>query len=123
MHVANLELCKELYAVSGWDDTHAFYGGGYNEVEFVGQAGYEGYVAEFANDGLNKDIPAYDLGYLLRKLPFFKMNRTDEGQYIIWWAHFDDREVADTPEDATAKLCIELIKQNILQPSVTEGEE
>lgn len=105
MNVASLELSKELYAAS--------------------------WIPEFL-------CPAYDLGYLLRKLPDWYetpgvedkefgmaclivekrkagyMNN-DTGQYVF-------NVAADTPEDTLCKLAIELFKQNILQPSVTDKE-
>ncbi len=74
------------------------------------------------------EIPKCDvLGYLLRELP-----RTYKGVGLCVWAagssrwraeydnshrvHFD----ADTPEDAAAKLAIELFKQGILKRETTD---
>lgn len=112
MTTASLELCKELYLLSkwvgtdfyhdaseGWDDQHVEYGGG----------------------SLPKDggiYPAYDLGYILRKLP----NRSPKTQIIImldgdWFANYGDVGVsADTPENAAVKLAILLIKEGIIKP-------
>ena len=97
--VASRELCKELYELSGWDGT--------DEQYHVGMAEY---------------CPAYDLGYLLRKLPA-KIPFSDGEITLrveIWWAggwyaHYGIYDwkaaIADTPEDAACKLAIELFNR------------
>jgi len=59
MYVASLELCKELYELSGWDD-----------IEFQWSS-IDGKHWEAAVSVLFAGATevAYDLGYLLRKLP------------------------------------------------------
>ena len=121
MNVASLELCKELYELSGWEDIST---GAQYWLEFKGQEaalfGFK-FAYEF-DDG----IPAYDLGYLLRKLPprIVLSQRTgktwDADCYCgqVNGVRVKDTSVyahANTPENATAKLCIELIKQGILK--------
>jgi hypothetical protein len=88
-------------------------------------------------------LPAYDLGYLLRKLPKHHnfgmpyVSQANDGSqwvasYVNWWAlwEYDGKGsakkwhnevidaglhfLANTPEDAAAKLAIELFKQNLL---------
>lgn len=130
MNVASLDLCKELYELSGWDDTEYvwaqnFFLDGKPRIKWDVQTNVQslGY-----KPGANL-IPAYDLGYLLRKLPkgvkLFRLtdeiadelvpkdSRAAHWRIIYeldkhWWLS------ADTPEDATCKLAIELIKQGIL---------
>jgi hypothetical protein len=71
---------------------------------------------------------AYDLGYLLRKLPMWNGTTRLTLQPVVgsindrWDASYDYQDgssehdnFADTPEDAVCKLCIELFKQGILQ--------
>jgi hypothetical protein len=67
--------------------------------------------------------PAYDLGFLLRKLPNivdadrFRMLQSGGG----WFTGYHDGDlftlatVANTPEDAACKLAIELWKQEVLK--------
>jgi hypothetical protein len=96
--VASLELCRELYELSGWKT--------------------------FAMErGLAEDRPidpAYDLGYLLRKLQRNHVElvglTTGEWTARAYWHSTEQAraEYADTPEDAAAKLAIELFKQGIL---------
>jgi len=127
MNVASLELCKELYELSGWDDL---------DLSFQPERG---------------NCPRYDLGYLLRKLP----NSTDidaeefeeafdcsapESFFLAWemdtlqheWRvqfQIEDSVLentmfeADTPEDALCLLIIELFKQGILTPSSNKKEK
>lgn len=125
MNVAPLELCKELYELSGWGDT---------EWQYTGTLHGLAYKPMNAND--TAAIPAYDLGYLLRKLP---LERTSEfgteltlhlyfdptnsskgwiaeytdGNYVALEANLSGE--AGFPEDAVCKLAIELFKQNILK--------
>lgn len=112
MNVASLELCKELYKVSGWDDTaFAFtHGKMFYQQELKYQAALVGFT------------PAYDLGFLLRKLPdelasgfgiSLRMN-VARTKWLCGYHKHDDA-VADNPEDAVAQLAIELFNQRILQ--------
>lgn len=128
-NVTSLELSKELYTISGWRDTS------YLWHLINGKAGYVVFAGPNGHDGGNKlqdyERHAYDLGYLLRKLPYkviddwsawvygFKLMPTASTGWKIWYGEVGtDSEMyfnsADTPEDAAAKLCIELFKQNIL---------
>ena len=132
MNVADKELCKELYELSGWDETGYEYSLYDNSViQVVGKA-----------TGSPKFVVAYPLGYLLRKLP----DRTDGGKwgltlwkgwnngeqrdwYSVAYTHINSRYAftpdeatdklhlheADTPENAVCKLAIELFKANILK--------
>lgn len=79
-------------------------------------------------------IPAYDLGFLLRKLPRYIDDSYGLSLFVVsgtrehWVARYDYKEdpqcsvMADTPEDTAAKLCIELLKQGILQKE-EDGDE
>lgn len=118
MNVASLENCKELYKLSGWKDTELVYA-------------IHGTNPTFANNVLpdidfNNSPPAYDLGYLLRKLPSFyfvycgKSGETwypaemQGGPTMKMPPYIFDNLTADTPEDAAAKLAIELHRQGVL---------
>lgn len=116
MNVASEDLCRELYKLSDWgrgDDDLWWWDG-----ELIPPRSFAGV-----------GFPAYDLGYLLRKLPaslpgneyYFQLNEDGVGEW--WGARYWDSVaridkfpcVADTPEDAACKLAIELFRQNILQ--------
>lgn len=108
-NVTSLELSKELYAISGWDDSpHTWFLMDENTSNRV-----------MALDDLS---PAYDLGYLIRKLPpqSYIATRANSGatastgNYKAGQHPFPYTVYGDTPENAAAKLCIELFKQNIL---------
>jgi len=130
MNVASLELCKELYEVSGWEPDRVA-----NYISlYVLFAGKEWIHGKYLREMRRGDIPAYDLGYLLRKLQADKIDHvvrwvndkpTDKIDQAIkeWHGNwisgtlfmpFKDYFIADTPEDATCKLAIELFKQGIL---------
>lgn len=113
MNVVSLELSKELYELSGWKDT-----------DFKVSAFTER-VSPMAPPFYGSEIPAYDLGYLLQRLP--RMNEEywltiQPVVYPQWCASYDRNDgistkfesFADVPEDAAAKLAIELFKQGIL---------
>lgn len=131
MNVASLELCKELYEVSGWKNPKA----GVFEIEKAWRPTplMSGDNYRLINIGPNtpEDIPAYDAGFLLRKLP----RDVGEGENLRflslepqavsreqWSARYSDENYknplysrfADTPEDALCQLAIELFKKGIL---------
>lgn len=138
MHVANLELCKQLFELSRWADTeHCYYAnGGSVNGDIVHQRSM---VFDKPNN-----VPAYDLGYLLRKLPetiewegyyyglvwhkggmssFFEysaplISGEDKRLDITHSGLSFDRRVfeADIPEAAACELAIELLKQGVLLP-------
>jgi hypothetical protein len=119
VNVASLELCSELYELSGW---------GSQEFWWTEVADYpfdrNKWIAH--NQGnIPRKYPAYDLGYLLRKLPAMidgdcvTLTHADK-----WGASYEGLrggalmsrfiQSADTPEDTAAKLAIELFKQGVL---------
>lgn len=109
MNVASLELCKELHELSGWEDEDSleWHYGNNNELWHRDEE-MTGFLC-----------PAYDLGYLLRKLPFFTdiaIFPASRGESYAK-AELEQHNLyitADTPENAATKLTIELFKQNIL---------
>jgi len=121
MEVANIELSKELYDLSGWDSgitTH------YRLVKGKPIA-----TNPFDNEP-DGETCLYDLGYLLRKLPKkrVKLRNYLRGNTTSWKCQlsiddgshtYDMTEEARTPEDAAAKLAVELFKSGQLQK---EGE-
>ncbi len=110
----SLELCKALYEISGWDNGWYSYWG-------------RGVVARDSTE--QRICPAYDLGFLLEKLPQNSwVGYTDtSGQrgYALaktyaWNEKGTDIDrivqcSADTPEDAACKLAIELFARGILK--------
>lgn len=138
MSVSSLELSKKLYELSGWTDTDFIY---------------------YANGGIINDnveyrpmvfdkpdhLPAYDSGYLLRKLPpelkldglhyvgdskvndfYLEMEAPsgDSDKWIFFYSNGGESEfygkgmLAYTPEDALCKLAIQLFEQGILERSI-----
>lgn len=122
MKTASLELSKELYELSGWEDTV------WDWSTANGKLMYRTGSSMFHRD----DYPAYDLGYLLRKLEnieetiILRYNNPARmgavalpqwnGQYTVATARMQQRDypIAATPEDAVASLCVALFKQGIL---------
>lgn len=119
MNVASLKNCKALFELSEWDQTSYRW---FNE---------DGVITAHPINPQSFAIPlgpAYDSGYLLRKLgsniASLSIKTEQRGNvgdgfmphlvYGTWNGNaiFTD---ADTPEDALAKLAIELFKQGILQ--------
>lgn len=92
MNTASLELCKELFKLSGWIGIY----------------------------GPNTEV-TYDLGYLIRQLPavsggVLTLQPADHEPTTAWRVGYGDNMTeADTPEDAACKLAIELCKQGVLK--------
>ncbi len=135
MNVASLGLCKELYELSGWNDTshtwsmHAkdFDAGLMDGMVIEGMPlEVERIPTVCLRMGQKELAPAYDLGYLMRKLQnvLSASNQRDEflldDLYGTWtcrttWNRYKNFSYeADTPEDAACKLVIELFKKRIL---------
>jgi hypothetical protein len=114
MNIASFELCKELYKLSGWED-------GTNTELYVSdkQGKYLATVNKesFPMDKMGKFIPAYDLGYLLRKLPAGVVIHKHASGYQMFdsYEHKTMSTAYDTPEDTACKLAIELFKQGVLK--------
>jgi len=102
MNVANLENCKELYELSGWQlDQHDRFWKIMPDGHGETQIGYG-------------EFPAYDLGYLLRKIDQVAVEHY-EGRWKALHMTSSAGVVADTPEDAACKLAIELFKAGVLE--------
>jgi hypothetical protein len=109
MNVASFGLCQELYEVSGWltgIDGYCYTSLPGERKDFEVRP-----LTDTGNDRIQV-CPAYDLGYLLRRLPVGNVLSSVEDN----WLASSNPEVttAATPEDAAAQLAIELIKQGIL---------
>jgi hypothetical protein len=125
MDTASIELCKELFTLSKWElQDCAVYA-------LSGESKIFRFVRSPSPNVISMDyyIPAYDLGYLLRKLPqnlwVGYVDTSGKRGYALantyaWNAKGDDIDKiaecrADTPEDAACKLAIELFQQGILK--------
>lgn len=128
MNVAPLDLCRELYELSGWGadcEHHWLHRDLYNRMPRQSDL----------KDGQSEEdyAPAYDLGYLIRKLPGHIVltsttwdgihTEKPKGQELDYQASacyqsnvkgLLVQEVANTPEDALCKLAIQLFKQGVL---------
>jgi hypothetical protein len=107
MNVASLDLCRELYGLSRWEDTDFQY--------------HRGLDDEWHSAYQKRGYPAYDLGYLLRKLP--RLDSYNDSWSLVRWSDewimehgdIDGDVTASNPEDAAAKLTIGLFNKGILK--------
>lgn len=132
MNTASQLLCEELVALSNWgieDD---------NINKVWSSNGIGEWFVDFAPQAFKGQIPAYDLGYLIRKLPpkintrfidvevvsyfLLEVLNTNKLAYCAGYITNDvEQEVNKIrgedyiPENAMAKLCIELFKSGILK--------
>src|SRR5688500_6787356 len=106
MNVTSVEISKELYQLSNgsWDDTYHVW---QNRSDDGGETVHYALITH--GDHEPYDYPAYDLGYLLRKLPnvtlWHDSDNSADGQWVAKSPHggkIGNIEFADTPEDATA---------------------
>lgn len=124
MKVANLQLCRELHEVSGWDGT-----------DFIHTRGQGGWMVGMKYYKGKEWVPAYDLGYLLRRLPknlgiyWLELKFTNNSCFAVYWdenthsaleldlvTHRIKFDIGgDTPEDAGTKLVIELFEHGLLK--------
>lgn len=139
--VASYKLCEELYELSGWSGPHWWYR--------LHGASKTPTVFHLRSIPQEEDVPAYDLGYLLRSLPatddldqskwekvmdcgipdgFFLAYEMDNPyKASVWRVQFQmEDEVLDstifsayTPEDALCNLFIGLFENDVFE---SEGE-
>lgn len=114
MNVASLELCKELYVLSGWDGTYFCRYRGMSVAH--GWQLIEGY--KLKSRDLVEIVPAYDLGYLMRKLQSCGIQLYQNAQRDIWNCGIDSHYnhnigSGSTPEAAACQLAIELFKHGV----------
>lgn len=115
-NVSSLELCKELYKLSDWLKTYHYW-----DLE-TKETTYNVITFRDTWEPVEGFIPAYDLGYLLRKLQertnriqdtwLLGLSTNNVGYSVVYK---DLVMLADTPEDAVCKLAIELFKQGLLK--------
>ena len=151
MNTASLELCKELYELSWWDNDrtltwqHVKRSVHNDEWEELGSEDrvldhhqIKDYNWENKHDAVYSEFicPAYDIGYLMRKLPdsiwsdkyeqkASLWTRKNLSDYSVWYWVGNSKDgsgtsseysaVADTPENALCRLAIELFKTGILK--------
>lgn len=119
INTASLELCKELYELSEWRNTELYW---YQDWLMQTRDHQNSWQIGHLGQADETTFPAYDLGYLLRKLPSFFFpykgksgNRWYIGELIgsptVPIAQIFDETESDTPEDAACKLVIALFKQ------------
>lgn len=107
MIYARYELCRDLYGLSGWK------AGAFEYYTPTGEI-----YSLLVGSPKPTYVPAYDLGFLLRRLPDgYGLIKGEANRWIV----FDVAtmqpyigETADTPEDAACALCIKLWRQGTL---------
>ena len=131
MNTASLENSKRLYELSGWNTENHWYipEPKTNTPPYPVDKPYDPSI----HGSIGNRVPAYDAGYLLRRLPnviqdphdkifrHFQMWMNGDGSIhagcVEPYAH-DDRvayaQVADTPEDALCLLAIKLFEEDTL---------
>lgn len=126
MTVASKDLCQELYKLApDWFDTFAKYylldGALSLRPSIKIDDDWPGHVLEVV-------APAYDLGYLLRKLPdhiggslyAYQLQGLENRKGTYTYTYGEGyKATADTPEDAACSLAIALFKQGILKAGGT----
>lgn len=130
MNVARLELCKKLDELTDyrWRNETQYrwlclpkliHKGSSPQQDFSSwQVKHISYRGQYRIDW----YAAYDLGYLLRKLPDgTQLNKTSvtysaSGIYSIDTKPVSFHFGADIPEDAICELCIKLISEGIIKP-------
>jgi len=120
MHVASLQLCRALYALApDWNDTYCswFIDDVVPDGGLLGQPRSEPMVGLRGSrlHAVFSEVPAYDLGFLMRKLPNgYGLVKGVGGSWIAFdliTMQSQNGERNDTPEDAVVMLCIKLRRQ------------
>jgi len=115
--VAELGVCRELFELSGWDDTPWSYY--WSELDDTVLNLSEPLKVTGGVGIYDKQYPAYDLGYLIRHLPL-NMTIYRAGTFCEAAWHrangFDEqRAQGETPEDAAVRLAIQMFKLGLMK--------
>lgn len=127
-HTASPDVCRELHEATGWDGTHLHWNTGRRNKMIVTH--YSKGIPRYARNGDPEDycelsetkgevghgvlevtvVPAYDLGYLMRRTPTpVEVLELDHGQWCARPAAGTELigpQVSTIPEDAVALLCV-----------------
>lgn len=137
--ITSLELSQELYRWSHWGETNHYWFYDPDRVTLPTSNWSVGYASHPDNTIYGGSFfPAYDLGYLLRKLPYklwvghiysFQLHHaTDRSWSALYLDAADSARIkgldyeftaidsAGTPEDAVCKLAIALCKRRVINP-------
>lgn len=124
--VASLDLCKELYELSEWEATdNSYMKYSLNENPSLVPIPFNDTGAKLLSGSEEWHIPAYSLGYLLRKLEQGWVGKTKSGLFYATYKFKPGsgtssiRQAGKSPEDALCRLFIELFKSGVL----TKGKD
>jgi hypothetical protein len=126
VNAASLELSKELYELSGWGKSAYVYHIHDGLLKYFSYSDHSNqpYIVDGTAYSLSPEekagehTPAYDLGYMLRKLPSTtNIGRVSINRYVIGLGSMNMKykQFANTPEDVAAKLCIALFKKGVIR--------
>lgn len=136
MHVASLELCKQLFELSGWEDTYLMWVSNMHPPRAVNA---DEYAKNTGKANGNPDVimtetdfwirqdellPAYGLDYMLQKLPRYDISFNGVLHTVTFWDDDTDSQIfseGDTVENAAAMLLIKLLKQGILKREASDA--
>lgn len=110
-NTASLELCKELYELSGWSDAEHAWSNSMGETRVV--------CKRFNTGHMSQICPAFSAGYLLRKLPLYELTNNGLILSADYYDSNNDRFISaygapSKLEDILAELCIKMFKKGIL---------
>lgn len=119
--VADLAECKLLYQLSGWNGQYWWW----SYREFADGSGGYVVVGEHEAPFHGSTYPAYDAGYLLRRLPACDLSKMSDGAFSAVWTDYTDNSGSvghsrTSPENALCRLAGLLFKEGILKGDAHE---
>lgn len=114
MNVSNLENSKRLYELSGWYGNYIYQNTGTEAEPFIELRKFS-YSSFVGKEGVI--APAYDAGFLLRKLPRYDISFNGVLHTVTFWDDDTDKEFVGegaTVEDALCLLAIKLLEEKII---------
>lgn len=116
--VASRADSEELYHLSGWNGQYWWWSIKHPHPD--GSACYD-LVGEHDAPFANTTYPAYDVGYLLKRLPAVTLTGYGSGKYKATWKDHADhvtigRESRANPANALCRLAMALFEAGILKP-------
>ncbi len=110
------DLCINIYGLSNFE---------WSVFDRIPDGDGGMYFHHYEGEELPQTVPAYTLGFLLRKIPSDVNSGVEwDAQLEIWSAYYDEENDmgrivktarAEKPEDAVAKLCVDLLMLGVIE--------
>lgn len=124
MDVSSLGLSRKLYELSGWKNTFSWWDYADTDRSYLSYPDLEKKYGLWGTQDIRERIPAYDAGYLLKKLPWSITveNTLDGDNWEVFYASGEDKGfgskgitvTGETLEEALVLMALRLLAEKAI---------